>query len=52
MVHNQCEVGAGKTHRKILKVWVQVSKFPPTGSGKIQKNVLHDGFVAGMYDGL
>lgn len=38
--------------QKTPAVWVQVSDFPLTGSGKIQKFALRDGFVAGEYDPL
>jgi fatty-acyl-CoA synthase len=30
--------------------WVVVSEWPLTGSGKIQKFVLRDGFVAGRFE--
>ena len=36
--------------QKTPAVWVQVSDFPLTGSGKIQKFALRDGFVAGDYE--
>lgn len=38
--------------QKTPAVSVQVSDFPLTGSGKIQKFALRDGFEAGEYDPL
>ena len=38
--------------QKTPAVWVQVFEFPLTGSGKIQKFALREGFVAGDYDAL
>jgi len=38
--------------QKTPAVWVAVSDFPLTGSGKIQKFVLRDNFVAGLYQPL
>ena len=37
--------------QKTPVVWCRVNAFPLTGSGKIQKFALHDGFLAGDYDG-
>lgn len=47
--------GHCRTHlapQKTPAVWVQVSDFPLTGSGKIQKFALRDGFVAREYQAL
>ena len=38
--------------QKTPNVWVQVEGFPLTGSGKIQKFVLRDRFVAGEFNEL
>jgi fatty-acyl-CoA synthase len=35
--------------QKTPNVWVQVADFPLTGSGKIQKFVLRDRFIAKEY---
>ncbi len=47
--------GHCRTHmapQKTPAIWVQVSEFPLTGSGKIQKFALRDGFVDGVYKAL
>ena len=38
--------------QKTPAVWVQVRDFPLTGSGKIQKFALRDGFAEGTYEAL
>ncbi|MCK0104180.1 hypothetical protein [Pseudohalocynthiibacter sp. F2068] len=38
--------------QKTPNVWVQVEDFPLTGSGKIQKFILRDRFVAGEFTEL
>ena len=46
-LHAHCR--ANMSPQKTPNVWVQVEDFPLTGSGKIQKFVLRDRFVAGEY---
>ena len=43
---------ANMSPQKTPNVWVQVESFPLTGSGKIQKFVLRDRFVAGEFTQL
>ena len=47
VLHAHCR--ANMSPQKTPNVWVQVEGFPLTGSGKIQKFVLRDRFVAGEY---
>ena len=49
-LHAHCR--ANMSPQKTPNVWVQVEDFPLTGSGKIQKFVLRDRFVAGEYTEL
>ncbi|CUH48784.1 class I adenylate-forming enzyme family protein [Ruegeria atlantica] len=49
-LHAHCR--ANMSPQKTPNVWVQVESFPLTGSGKIQKFVLRDRFVAGEYSEL
>ena len=49
-LHAHCR--ANMSPQKTPNVWVQVEEFPLTGSGKIQKFVLRDRFVAGEYSEL
>jgi fatty-acyl-CoA synthase len=46
--HCRAQMAAQKTPA----LWVSVSEFPLTGSGKIQKFALRDGYVAGNYEAL
>jgi fatty-acyl-CoA synthase len=46
-LHAHCR--ANMSPQKTPNVWVQVEDFPLTGSGKIQKFVLRDRFVAGDF---
>ena len=46
-LHAHCR--ANMSPQKTPNVWVQVESFPLTGSGKIQKFVLRDRFIAGEY---
>jgi fatty-acyl-CoA synthase len=46
-LHAYCR--ANMSPQKTPNVWVQVEEFPLTGSGKIQKFILRDRFVAGEY---
>jgi fatty-acyl-CoA synthase len=46
--HCRAKLAAQKTPA----IWVSVSEFPLTGSGKIQKFALRDGYVAGNYEAL
>ena len=50
VLHAHCR--ANMSPQKTPNVWVQVESFPLTGSGKIQKFVLRDGFVAGDFTEL
>ena len=50
VLHAHCR--ANMSPQKTPNVWVQVEGFPLTGSGKIQKFVLRDRFVAGEYNEL
>ena len=36
--------------QKTPSIWVQVSEYPMTGSGKIQKFQLRDRYLAGHFD--
>ncbi len=38
--------------QKIPTLWCAVNAFPLTGSGKIQKNSLHEEYLAGQYQPL
>jgi len=49
-LHAHCR--ANMSPQKTPNVWVQVESFPLTGSGKIQKFVLRDRFVAGEFTQL
>ena len=49
-LHAHCR--AEMSPQKTPTVWCQVEQFPLTGSGKIQKFMLRDGFVAGDYPEL
>ena len=49
-LHAHCR--ANMSPQKTPNVWVQVEEFPLTGSGKIQKFILRDRFVAGEYTEL
>ncbi len=49
-LHAHCR--ANMSPQKTPNVWVQVEDFPLTGSGKIQKFVLRDRFVAGEFTEL
>lgn len=49
-LHAHCR--ANMSPQKTPSVWVQVEDFPLTGSGKIQKSVLRDRFVAGNFTEL
>ena len=49
-LHAHCRVNLSP--QKTPAVWVQLDAFPLTGSGKIQKFQLRDGFVAGEYTAL
>ena len=49
-LHAHCR--ANMSPQKTPNFWVQVEDFPLTGSGKIQKFVLRDRFVAGEYTEL
>ena len=49
-LHAHCR--ANMSPQKTPNVWVQVENFPLTGSGKIQKFVLRDRFVAGEFNEL
>lgn len=49
-LHAHCR--AQMSPQKTPNVWCQVQAFPLTGSGKIQKLMLRDGFVAGDYPEL
>ncbi len=46
-LHDHCR--ARISPQKTPTVWAQVQEFPLTGSGKIQKFALRDGFVSGTY---
>ena len=46
-LHAHCR--ANMSPQKTPNIWVQVEGFPLTGSGKIQKFVLRDRFIAGEY---
>ena len=46
-LHAHCR--ANMSPQKTPNIWVQVEDFPLTGSGKIQKFVLRDRFIAGEY---
>ena len=46
-LHAHCR--ANMSPQKTPNIWVQVEDFPLTGSGKIQKLVLRDRFIAGEY---
>ena len=48
----QAHCCANMSPQKTPNVWVQVGDFPLTGSGKIQKFVLRDRFVAGDFTEL
>ena len=50
VLHAHCR--AEMSPQKTPTVWCQVEQFPLTGSGKIQKFMLRDGFVAGDYPEL
>jgi fatty-acyl-CoA synthase len=45
--HVRCELAAPKTPAQ----WIVLDAFPLTGSGKIQKFVLRDRYVAGEFAG-
>lgn len=49
-LHAHCR--ANMSPQKTPNVWVQVEDFPLTGSGKIQKFILRDRFVAGEFTEL
>ena len=49
-LHAHCR--AHMSPQKTPTVWVQVDEFPLTGSGKVQKFALRDGFAAGDYPPL
>jgi fatty-acyl-CoA synthase len=49
-LHAHCR--ANMSPQKTPNVWVQVEDFPLTGSGKIQKFVLRDRFIAGEFNDL
>jgi fatty-acyl-CoA synthase len=49
-LHAHCR--ANMSPQKTPNVWVQVADFPLTGSGKIQKFVLRDRFIAEEYTEL
>ena len=49
-LHAHCR--ANMSPQKTPNVWVQVEDFPLTGSGKIQKFVLRDRFIAGEFNEL
>ena len=46
--HEHCR--ANLSPQKTPTVWRQVESFPMTGSGKIQKFMLRDQFIAGEYE--
>ena len=48
-LHAHCR--ASLSPQKTPTVWCQVDAFPMTGSGKIQKFKLREGFLAGQYPG-
>ena len=47
-LHGHCR--ANLSPQKTPSVWRQVESFPMTGSGKVQKFMLRDWFVAGDYE--
>jgi fatty-acyl-CoA synthase len=49
-LHNHCR--AHLSPQKTPEVWCMVDAFPLTGSGKIQKFALREGYLRGLYKAL